>query len=176
MLAVFAIGLVAAVGGCPGSLDNKADFADAGFTSSGASGSTGTGSADPCGDVPAAILAAKCGGSGCHGTMSPQNGLDLESPGVAARVVDKPAKLCPGILADPSDPASSIIYTKLLATNVCSAQMPLARPPLSQKEIDCVKAWIGKQGSGTSSGASTGAGGAGGAGGATASQSSSSTG
>lgn len=180
VLALFAIGLVAAVGGCPGSLDNKADFLDAGFTSSSATGSTGTGSNDPCGDVPADILAAKCGGTGCHGTKNPQNGLDLESPGVAARVVGVASKLCPGILAKPSDPESSIIYTKLLETNGCNARMPLARPPLSQKEIDCVKAWIGKQGSGTStgstgSGSSTGAGGAGGAGGATSSQSSTSS-
>lgn len=168
VLALFALGLVAAVGGCPGSLDNKADFLDAGFTSSSASGSAGAGGADPCGDVPADILAAKCGGSGCHGTKNPQNGLDLESPDVASRVVGVASKLCPGILAKPSDPASSIIYTKLLDTNACNARMPLARPPLSQIEIDCVKAWIGKQGSGTSTGA-------GGAGGASASQSSTSS-
>ena len=101
-----------AMAGCPGSLDNKADFLDGGHTS--ASGSTGTGSVNPCGDVPADILAAKCGGSGCHGTKSPQNGLDLESPDVAPRVVGVAAKLCPGILAKPSDPESSVIYTKLL--------------------------------------------------------------
>lgn len=173
VLALFAIGLVAAVGGCPGSLDNKADFLDAGFSSSSATGSTGTGSTDACGDVPADILAAKCGGTGCHGTKSPQNGLDLESPDVASRVVGVAAKLCPGTLANPADPASSIIYTKLLETNACSSRMPLARPALSQKEIDCVKAWIGKQGSGTSTG--TGSGGAGGAGGGTSSQSSTSS-
>jgi hypothetical protein len=174
VLSLFAIGLVAVVGGCPGSLDNKADFLDGGLTSSSASGSTGTGAVDPCGDVPADILAAQCGGNGCHGTKNPQNGLDLESPGVASRVVGVAAKLCPGTLAKPSDPEGSILYTKLLETNVCNARMPLARPALSQKEIDCVKAWIGNQGGGTTTSGS-GSGGAGGAGGATSAQSSTST-
>jgi hypothetical protein len=175
-LALLGLGLITAMAGCPGSLDNKADFLDAGFTS--ASATTGTGSVDPCGDVPVDILAAKCGGSGCHGTKNPQNGLDLESPDVATRVVGVAAKLCPGTLAKPSDPTSSVIYTKLLSTNACGAQMPLARPALSQKEIDCIKTWIGNQGSGSSTGAG-GGGGAGGAGattGATTGQSSSSTG
>jgi hypothetical protein len=171
VLALLGLGLIAAVSGCPGSLDNKADFADASFTTSNASGSTGTGSVDPCGDVPADILAAQCGGSGCHGTKNPQNGLDLESPDVAKRVVGVASKLCPGILANPSDPENSIMYTKLLETNVCNARMPLARPALSQKEIDCVKTWIANQGSGTSTGAGAGGAGAGGAA-ATGSQSS----
>ncbi len=160
VLALFSLGLIAAAAGCPGSLDNKADFLDGGLTSSGTSASTGSGVVDPCGDVPADILATSCGGNGCHGVKAPQNGLDLESPGVATRVVGVAAKLCPGILAKPSDPANSVIYTKLLADNTCGARMPLAKPALSQQEMDCVKTWIGNQASGTS----TGAGGAGGAG------------
>lgn len=169
VLALLSLGLVAAVAGCPGSLDNKADFLAAGMTSSSASGSTGTGMMDACGDVPVDILAAKCGGTGCHGVKAPQNDLDLESPDVATRVVGVPAKLCSGILAKPSDPANSVIYTKTLETNTCGARMPLARPALSQKEIDCIKTWIGNQGGGTS----TGAGGAGGAGGGSGTASSS---
>ena len=168
VLALFSFGLIMAASGCPGSLDNKADFLDAGFTSSSVSGSTGTGVVDPCGDVPVDILTPKCGGTGCHGPKAPQNGLDLESPDVASRVVGVASKLCSGTLAKPSDPANSVIYTKLLDTNVCGLPMPFNRPALSLKEIECIKTWIGNQGSGTS----TGAGGAGGAGGATSSQSS----
>ena len=168
VLALLSLGLVAVLGGCPGSLDNKADFLDAGLTSSSASGSTG--GVDPCGDVPVDILAAKCGGAGCHGAKAPQNGLDLESPEVASRVVGVAAKLCPGILAKPSDPANSVIYTKLLDTNKCGVPMPFNRTALTPKEIACVKTWIGNQGGGTS----TGAGGAGGAGGAMSSAASSS--
>ncbi len=164
-----------AFGACAGSLDNKDEFLDAGFTTA-ASTSTGTG-VDACGDVEAKILTAKCGGSGCHGVMAPQNDLDLESPGVAARVVGVPAQLCQGVLADPSSPETSVLYTKLLSDTTCGAQMPLARPELSQMDKECLKAWIAKQSSGASTSASTGSG-SGGAGGvgATGSQSSSGSG
>ncbi|MEO5725999.1 MAG: hypothetical protein ABIV93_03280 [Byssovorax sp.] len=165
-----------AFGACAGSLDNKDEFLDAGFTTAASSG-TGV---DACGNVEATILTAKCGGSGCHGVMAPQNDLDLESPGVAARVVGVPAQLCQGTLADPSSPETSVLYTKLFVDTTCGAQMPLARPELSQKDKECLKTWIAKQTSGTSTSASTGSGsgGAGGAGGAgaTGSQSSSGTG
>lgn len=166
-LALVGLGLIVAIGACAGSLDNKDEFLDAGFTTATSSGSGN----DPCGDVPAAILAPNCGGSGCHGVMGPQNDLDLESPGVAARVVGVPAKTCQGTLADPSSPDSSLIYTKLLADTSCGFQMPLSRPPLSAMDIECVKTWISKQSSGASTSASSGSGGAGGAG-ATGSQSS----
>jgi hypothetical protein len=163
-LALAALVVVVALGACAGSLDNKDEFLDAGFTTATSSGSGN----DPCGDVPAAILTPNCGGGGCHGTMGPQNDLDLESPGVAARVVGVTAKVCQGILADPSSPETSVIYTKLLADTTCGLQMPLSRPPLSAMDIECVKTWIAKQ----SSVASTSAGGGAGGAGATGSQSS----
>jgi hypothetical protein len=140
-----------ALAGCPGSLDNPELFRDGGV------GAGGGGNAGPCGDVPTAIFAPKCGGTGCHGGVGPQQGLDLEAPGVAARVVGIPAKECTGILADPANPTGSILYTKLLSGGACGAQMPLARPVLPQAEIDCIKTWIQEQGGG-----STGSGGSGG--------------
>ena len=170
-LFVAGLGLIVAVGACAGSLDNKDEFLDAGFTTSASSG-TGV---DLCGDVEKTILVAKCNGAGCHGTMAPQKGLDLESPGVAARVVGVAAKACQGILADPSSPATSLLYTKLLAENDCESRMPLARPVLSAMETECVKTWIAKQVPGASTSASTGSGsgGAGGAGTSTTSSQSS---
>jgi len=149
-----------ALGGCPGSLDNKADFLDGGAAGTGSATGTGTGSGDPCGDVPTVLLAAKCGGSTCHGTSKPQIGLDLESPGVAARVVGVNAKMCPGVLANPANATASVIYTKLLTTVSCGSRMPLGRPSLTQMEMECLKSWIAEQGAGTST--SSGAGGAGG--------------
>jgi hypothetical protein len=166
-LVLLGLGLMMAFGACAGSLDNKDEFLDAGFATAASSG-TGV---DPCGNVEATILAAKCGGSGCHGAKAPQNDLDLESPGVAARVVGVPAQLCQGILADPSSPGTSVLYTKLLSDTTCGAQMPLARPELSLMDQECLKTWIAKQSSGASTSASSGSGGAGGAG-ATGSQSS----
>ena len=160
-----------AIGACAGSLDNKEEFLDAGFTTATSSGS----GSDPCGDVEATILAAKCGGSGCHGTMGPQNDLDLETPGVAARVVGVSAKVCQGILADPASPETSVLYTKLLSDTTCGAQMPLARPALSAMDTECVKSWIAKQSPGASTSASSGSG-SGGAGGAGSTSSTSSAG
>ena len=168
-IALFLLGLsvVVGVGGCPGSLDNKDEFLDAGFTAV-----VSTGADDNCGDVEATILAAKCGGTGCHGTKSPQNNLDLESPGVAARVVGVPAIVCKGTLANPSDPDNSVIYTKVLETTACGARMPLARPVLSAAETECLRLWIAKQGGGTTS-SSGGTGGAGGMSGTSSASSSS---
>ena len=168
-LVLAGLGLIVAIGACAGSLDNKDEFLDAGFTTANSSGS----GVDACGDVEKTILAAKCGGAGCHGPTGPQSGLDLESPGVAARVVGVAAKGCQGILADPAAPETSLLYTKLLAENDCEARMPLARPVLNPMDTECVKTWIAKQTPGASTSASTGSGngGAGGAG-ATGSQSS----
>lgn len=141
-----------ALWGCPGTLDNKDEFlADGGKTSTGTG--TGTGSGGPCGDVPTDLLAAKCGGGSCHGVTSPQVGLDLESPDVAARVVGVNAKMCPGVLANPSNAAASVMYTKLLAAVSCGGRMPLGRPSLTPMEAECLMSWIAEQGSGTSTGA-----------------------
>lgn len=158
-IALFFCGCVAiaALGGCPGTLDDKARFLDAG-----SGGSSGTASGGPCSDVPTRVFTPSCGGVGCHGAMSPQQGLDLVSPGVAARVVGVAGKMCSGILADPANPASSLLYTKLLPGVTCGAQMPLARPVLPQSDVDCIKTWIGAQGTGTG-GATSSSGGTGGA-------------
>lgn len=142
--ALTGLGWLAALAGCPGTLKDKERFLDGG----------------PCPDVPAAILAAKCGGSSCHGATKPQQGLDLESPGVAARVVGHPAQECTGILADPGAPEASVLYTKLLDTPPCGGRMPLGPDKLSDQEVGCVKQWIAEQ-----TAAPTGGGGMGGAGG-----------
>jgi hypothetical protein len=170
-----ALGLSALLGllalaGCPGTLKDKERFLPDG-------GGGGAGGAAACADVstvPAQIFANKCGGNGCHGAMAPQQGLDLESPGVAARVVGVPAKECTGILADPQDPAGSVLYTKLLDTPPCGARMPFNLAKLSATEIACVKEWIAGQtggaststGGATASSSASGTGGMGGGGGA----------
>jgi hypothetical protein len=94
--------------------------------------------------------------------MSPQKGLDLVSPDVAKRVVGVSGMGCSGILADPANPISSLLYTKLLPGVTCGSQMPLARPILAQADVDCIKTWIGAQGTGTG-GATSSSGGTGGA-------------
>ena len=77
--------------------------------------------------------------------MAPQQGLDLVSPGVAARVVGVSGTGCTGILAAPADPTSSLLYTKLAPRPSCGSQMPLGRPPLSDADAGCILAWIVRQ-------------------------------
>ena len=140
--------------GCPGELPNKAEFeayaaahGDAGApdTNSQAGTSAGTAATGACGDVVARIFVPTCGGTGCHSATAPQQGLDLVSPGVAARVVGVSAKQCLQLLADPQNPEQSLMYQKLLPKPACGAPMPLARPALSSSDIACVLGWIAAQ-------------------------------
>lgn len=128
-------GLVAVglLGGCPGSLEDKERFLGGGGDGGG------------CGDVPARIFQPSCTGTGCHGSKSPQQGLDLESPGVAMRVVGVRGTGCMGVLADPQSPEASLLYMKLLDPPTCGSRMPLARPPLGAADIECIRAWIAAQ-------------------------------
>lgn len=125
----------AGLAGCPGTLDDKQRFF------------TGSGGAADCGDVPHDVFASKCGGSGCHGPTAPAQGLDLESDGVADRVVGKKATECAGILVDPGEPEASIVFRKMLPIGVpgCGEPMPYGRPTLSASELACVRAWIAEQ-------------------------------
>lgn len=153
-----AIALVS-LAGCPGELSNKEAFVvyDAEHQGAGAAppseagaGPTemptaGTGATDPCGDVVERIFKPSCGGTGCHSATGSQQGLDLVSDGVAARVVGVSGTTCLQTLADPADPEGSLLYQKLLPMPGCGAQMPLARPPLSSADVACVKSWIAAQ-------------------------------
>ncbi|MEP7052450.1 MAG: hypothetical protein ABJB12_18935 [Pseudomonadota bacterium] len=145
--------------GCPGRLSDKERFlVDAGDWDGDVDAGT-----DACGDVVRRIFIPSCGGTGCHSAMAPQQGLDLESPGVASRIVGVIAKGCPVKLADPANPNGSLMYQKLLPNPPCGSQMPLARAPLSDADAACVFNWIVAQG-----GASAGNPSGGGAGRATA--------
>ena len=151
------LAIVGPLAGCPGRLENKAEFdayaeahgdagAGDGMNVAGTSpGAAGTSSNSACGDVVARIFVPSCGGTGCHSAMAPQQDLDLVSPGVAARVVGVPAKACLQKLADPANPEQSLLYQKLAIKPPCGAQMPLARPALSSADAACVLEWIAAQ-------------------------------
>jgi hypothetical protein len=152
-------GALSILGGCPGELSNRDEFeayadaqgeAGAGTTnqagtSSNNAGSAGSAGSGACGDVVTRIFVPSCGGTGCHGAVAPQQGLDLVSPGVTARVVGVAAKQCLQLLADPQNPEESLMYQKLFVKPDCGAQMPLARPALSSSDTACVLAWIAAQ-------------------------------
>jgi len=138
--------LLLASTGCPGTLTDKDRFLeDAGadiVVPVDMAGEAGTGA---CGDIVARIFQPQCGNSGCHGALAPQEGLDLVSAGVAARVVGINGAECSGVLANPASPETSLLYTKLSSHPPCGAQMPLAANPLSSADVACVLAWIAAQ-------------------------------
>jgi len=161
-VALAATGLL--VSACPGEIENPAIF----LTGAG-------GGADACSlDVEADIFQEKCNTSTCHNASDEAANLDLESPGIASRVVGVDGE-CTGVLADPDNPEESLLYTKLDSSPGCGLQMPLGGE-LSDEEKSCILEWIGDQMGGgptsTSSGGGMGgmggmpgAGGSGGAGG-----------
>lgn len=99
-------------------------------------------------DIEQVLFKPKC--VACHGrvTLYPTT-LDLESDGLAARVVDQPAEdnpdkgKCAGkILVPRQDPLGSIFVEKVESlTPSCGIAMPQNAPPLGADEIACVKRW-----------------------------------
>ena len=160
-IAVGAIALLAS--GCPGTLADKLAFIE--------------NDAGSCGDVPTTLFQPTCAASGCHSAVNPAGQLDLESPDVASRLVDKPANgLCSGTLADPLNPTKSVLYLKLTSAPPCGSRMPLGATPLADSEMACVKSWIAEQmipgtggGGGAGGGGASGTGGSAGGGGSSAS-------
>jgi hypothetical protein len=93
-------------------------------------------------DVPQ-MFQDRCAGSACHSNGdAAAGGLDLTSPGVEDRVSGATSINCAGILADPSDPESSLLYTKVSETPDCGARMPLSAEPLNEDEMLCLREWI----------------------------------
>jgi hypothetical protein len=137
---------------CAGSLEDPALFlsaaastsqADAGaaVANGGASAGEGEGGVN-CPDVPQAIFAVTCTASTCHSHMNQAQGLDLQSPNIASRLIRVASTEGPGLLIDPSAPSNSVLYTKLAPTPPFGVRMPDGLPPLDDGEIACVLAWI----------------------------------
>lgn len=122
------VALVVACAGCPGSLEDPGRFMANGTAA--------------CPDVPQDVFLKICGAPGCHSTADKMLGLDLQSPDVASRLTGVSAMGGPGLLIDPSNPAMSVIYTKLTLTPPFGVRMPFARTPLDDGTIACVLQWI----------------------------------
>jgi hypothetical protein len=145
------VALSAATAGCPTtSLEDPGRFdAGAGSLGSTAGGGLGDGGAvsigigegGACPNL-AQFFAATCTASSCHNASDEAQGLDLQSPDVASRLVGVMATEGPGLLVDPSSPGASILYLKLTAPPPFGAQMPLGQAPLSPAMADCVLGWI----------------------------------
>jgi uncharacterized membrane protein YgcG len=123
--------VAAACVGCPGALQDPGRFDDA------AGGN--------CPDVPQ-LLATTCGSTAaCHTTKDKQQGLDLQSADPASRLVGVSATEGLGLLVDPSNPPSSVLYTKITTMPPFGARMPFGRKPLDDATIACVLDWVTAQ-------------------------------
>jgi hypothetical protein len=136
--------LAFAVSGCVPSLDDPGRFDAA--TENAASDDGGgmpvaISDGGVCPDMPR-LLATTCTGSLCHNPSDKAQGLDLQSPDVASRLLGVTATEGPGLLADPSAPSASILYLKVTAHPPFGARMPLGQMPLPASTAECVLEWI----------------------------------
>ena len=127
-----AIALLAACAGCPGGLEDPARFDQL---------QTG----NSCPDVPQTVFVSSCATALCHSAAQKMEGLDLESPNVASRLIGAHAMGGPGLLIDPSNPGASVLYTKVTATPPFGVRMPFGEPALDDATIGCVLQWVTEQ-------------------------------
>jgi hypothetical protein len=125
---------------CAGTLDDPARFEPHAATDAGVS----EGAAAPCPDIPKDVFATTCSTAGCHGTVDRAQGLDLQSPNVASRLVNVHA-MGGGVLVDPANANQSVIYTKVLSAPPFGGRMPIGKPPLDDATVACVLSWVSGQ-------------------------------
>ncbi len=145
------------LGACPGSTTVPADGGGTGGAGGGSgnhpdAGGDGSSVALSC-DNSMLVLEDNC--IGCHTMIgSPYSGgLDLDSAGVAQRLVGKPAAavsatnqaMCTGkgnLLNRGTLPATGVLIDKIKGgPGLCGNPMPLGAPMLAQEDLDCLQAW-----------------------------------
>lgn len=135
---------------CPGGLGEETGT---GGTGGGGAGGTGGGACVPSGPPPCdafnTIFAGqRCSVAGCHGAGAPLE-IDLQSPGVTARLLDKKSTsaMCGGAqqpyLVPNSNPATGLFMDKFLATPPCGVYMPFLGfgGDLTSQEMACIADW-----------------------------------
>ena len=93
------------------------------------------------------ILTNTCALSGCHAGTNPQRGMNLSVGQTFANVVNVPSmELSTMNRVTPRQLDSSYLVHKVQGTHMAVGgsgfQMPLNRSPLTQMEIDLIRAWI----------------------------------
>lgn len=138
--------------GCPASLEDPGRF-DVGVTAGAGGGMT-----DPAFAVDTtclySVFAKSCATVGCHKAIGAQAGLDLESPGANARLINiaathkdasMPAACAMGDkLVDPAMSAKSWLLlkvTKSAADTNCGYSMPIGKA-LEPADVDCIKKYV----------------------------------
>lgn len=93
------------------------------------------------------ILTANCALSGCHAGTSPQQGMNLAAGQAYLNIVSVQSMEVPSLFrVAPGQPDSSYLVHKIQGTQASvgggGSQMPLGGAPLSQEQIDTIRAWI----------------------------------
>lgn len=93
------------------------------------------------------ILTANCALSGCHAGSDPQQGQNLSAGQTFSNVVNVASSELPTMdRVEPGQPDNSYLVHKIEGTHLqvggSGDRMPLARSPLSQAEINVIRAWI----------------------------------
>lgn len=83
-----------------------------------------------------------CGGAGCHGAQDPAYNLDLVSPGVEARLVNRRAFACADqVLVRLDQPNDSFLLNKMTETPMCGDPMPIGIV-MNEGAAACLQQWI----------------------------------
>ena len=93
------------------------------------------------------ILSANCALSGCHAGGSPAMGQNLSAGQTFSATVNVPSGELPTMdRVEPGDPDVSYLVHKIQGTQASvggsGSQMPLGGSPLTQAQIDTIRAWI----------------------------------
>jgi hypothetical protein len=144
---------VAALTGCPGTIDEEMFRAsrEGGSRTDATATEGGGGDLCPSGvtDVQRDLLVPKCATAGCHTTMDRVSGLDLESPNLGSRLIGVRASMT-GSCANRSlvtingATVEGVLLGKLTDPAVCGLRMPIGRGtvPLTTQEIACLAAYL----------------------------------
>ena len=93
------------------------------------------------------IFTGNCLFSGCHAGSSPAQGMSLVAGQAFISVVNVRAMELPSMnRVTPNQPDNSYLVHKVQGTHLAAggsgSRMPLGRSPLSQSDIDLIRAWI----------------------------------
>jgi hypothetical protein len=92
-------------------------------------------------DLQQQVFLPSCVSGNCHDATVQGGGLDLESPGVEARLLEQPAKTCEATLVVPGNPEQSFLYQKVQFAPPCGARMPIVGV-LDDDAMSCLQSWI----------------------------------
>lgn len=93
------------------------------------------------------IFTDRCAFGGCHATVSPAAGQSLAEGLAYARTVNVPSEELPSMdRVEPGDPDRSYLVHKVQGTHLdvggSGLRMPRGQEPLSQDQINLIRAWI----------------------------------